>query len=242
MSEAESGAMQETALRFFGGLAKSYERLLDLATVYQDRRWKAWAEQWIPSGESRVLDLGCGTLLLEERMAGLKPRFVGLDLTFGMIRVGRMKELHNVELLVNGDAEGLPFPAESFDCIVSCYVPKYVNLRKLADELARVAKPGSTVVLYDFARPRGAYAPFLELYIQGGLRIAGRALRMRKSPAADVFERLPEIIDGTDWDHRVVGLMEERGFRTLVARPLTGGAVFAYCGRKSAIGQSANKA
>ncbi len=181
-----------------------------------------------------MLDLGCGTLLLEGRYGGLGWKFVGLDLTDEMVRIGRTKGLPNVSGLLNGDAENLPFPDQTFDAVVSCYVPKYVDVERLAEELARVSKPGAAVVMYDFARPRGPLAPFIGLYIRGGLRATGYLMKLGRMRAAFTFENLPGIIDRTDWDREIAGAMERRGFDTVESRPMTGGAVFCYSGRMGA--------
>jgi demethylmenaquinone methyltransferase/2-methoxy-6-polyprenyl-1,4-benzoquinol methylase len=225
--------MRSLALHLFQGLADSYDRTVDVATFFQDRYWKKWATQRAEIEDGGlVLDLGCGTLLMEERLPGFKCRFVGIDITKEMVRVGIDKGLPNVALVVGGDAESLPFPDETFDSVISCYVTKYVSIPKLAKELARVAKPGATVVLYDFVKPKGILAPFLELYIQGGLRAMGYLLRLTKKTAAFAFDNLPRIIDGATWDKEIVKIMEGRGIETAAAETLTGGVVFAYCGRK----------
>jgi len=229
----DSKGMGGTARRLFQGLAASYDRTVDIATLYQDRYWKRWVAEQASFGDGAlILDLGCGTLLLEERFGNKGCRYVGIDLTSEMAKRGWEKGLANVPLVVNGDAVSLPFPDKTFDGAVSCYVPKYVSVAKLADELARVVKPSARIVLYDFARPRGISAPLLEPYIQVGLRAIGYALRKAGSRAAFAFERLPQIIDGTSWDSEVVETMENRGFETMAATPLTAGAVFAYCGQK----------
>ncbi len=223
---------QGTALHLFRGLAGSYDRVVDYATLFQDRYWKSWAASWGASPGGLVLDLGCGTLLMEERLAGSGSKFVGVDLTEEMVRAGKAKGLANVALLVNGDAESLPFPEEIFDSVVSCYVPKYVRLTKFAEELSRVSKPGAVVVVYDFARPRGPLAPFLGAYIRGGLGVAGFFSRLSGAGAAYAFDRLPDIIYRTTWDREIQRAMEGRGFETVAAERLTGGVVFGYCGRK----------
>ena len=158
--------------------------------------------------------------------------FVGLDLTMEMIRMGTARGLRNVRALVNGDAEDLPFRDRTFDAVVSAYVPKYVNTGRMAKEVGRVCKPGARAVFYDFARPGGIFAPFLGLYIYGGLRVAGRLLRLIGRGEAITFEALPGIIGGATWDGEIWTAMENSGFETVEAGPLTGGAVFGYCGRK----------
>jgi len=229
----EPAGMHGRALKLFGGLAGSYERVVDFTTVYQDRYWKRWVEERLPAGRGGlVLDVGSGTLLMEERLAGSRCEFVGVDLSREMVGVGMSKMLPNVRVVVRGDAEKLPFPDGTFDSVFSCYVPKYVKIDRFAGELARVSRPGAQVVMYDFARPTGLLAPFLGAYTQVGLRVAGFLLGLAGRKAAYTFERLPEIIDGTRWDGEIVRAMEEKDFETLEAKRLTGGAVFAYCGRR----------
>ncbi|MDA4126018.1 MAG: class I SAM-dependent methyltransferase [Thaumarchaeota archaeon] len=225
--------MKATALELFRGLAKSYDRTVDFATLFQDRYWKNWVAHWMSAQKGEmVLDLGCGTLLMEERLEERRYSFVGLDLTEKMIRIGHSKNLPGVRLLVNGDAENLPFPDESFNSVISCYVAKYVDLEKFADEIARVTKPRATVVLYDFVRPRGPLAPFLELYIQGGIRAVGTMLSLARRDSAFTFRNLPGIVNNASWDSFIEQVMKARGFRTLALRRLTGGIVCAYCGAK----------
>lgn len=227
--------MKATALELFKGLARSYDLTVDIATLFQDRYWKNWVAEWTSAQEGdMVLDLGCGTLLMEERLQSRRYSFVGLDLTEKMIRIGQIKDLPDVRLLVNGDAENLPFPDGSFSSIISCYVVKYVDLVKFAEEIARVTKQGATVVLYDFVRPRGPLAPFLELYVRGGMRTAGALLGLARIDSAFTFSNLPAIVDASVWDARIEQVMESKGFRTRALRRLSGGIVCAYCGVKQA--------
>ena len=227
------GPSEGTALRLFRGLFRSYDRVVDCATFYQDRYWKRWAaERALDDGGGAVLDLGCGTLIFEERFGGRGHRFVGLDLTMEMLKMGKSKGL-DVGQIVNGDAESLPFAEKAFDAVVCFYVPKYVGVSALSAELARVTREGGNVVLYDFARPRGPLAPLLNFYIQGVLRTLGVALGKLKRGEGVTFSVLPSIIERTTWDDEVTDAMERSGFETLEKRRLTGGAVFAYHGRKS---------
>ncbi len=156
---APPGGIQGTALEIFGGLASSYERALDLATMTQDRYWKCWVVEnaSIRAGD-RVLDIGCGTCLLEERLEDTGCMVVGLDLTEQMIRIGQSKNLVCLEGLLVGDAEALPFPDGTFDAVVCCYVPKYVDRARFAREVARVLRAGGKVVSY---RLRTACRPVL---------------------------------------------------------------------------------
>ncbi|MBI3859452.1 MAG: class I SAM-dependent methyltransferase [Thaumarchaeota archaeon] len=226
--------LHRTALEMFGGLAKSYERTLDLATLVQDRYWKRWiADNAALSRGDRVLDIGAGTCLLEERLEGSGCEVMGLDLTEEMLSAGRDKKLGCVKLLVRGDAEYLPFREEAFDVVVSCYVPKYVELVAFAHEIARVLKDGGKVALYDFVRPGGPWLAVLALYLHGGMRIAGFLLSLAGNSAATTFRNLPRIVEGATWQERLPKLLARTGVRTVKNLKLTGGVVGAYSGKKS---------
>ncbi len=202
-----------TALRIFAGLWGSYDAVLRYATLMQDRRWKSWVIRNLGGrGGTTVLDVGCGTCVLEEMLSG-DVSTVGVDLTDGMIRAGQRKHIPRVASLLRSDGERLPFKASSFDAVVSCYVVKYCSPDMLVSEMARVLKPGGRLVVYDFARPRGRLWPLNALYVYGGVRVAGGLLELMGLSVSTTFTELPGIIFRSSW---------EEGFReTLVRAGLT---------------------
>jgi demethylmenaquinone methyltransferase / 2-methoxy-6-polyprenyl-1,4-benzoquinol methylase len=229
-----AGEGHTVALEIFRGLAKDYERALDTATFFQDRYWKRWlAEKASIRRSDLVLDVGCGTMVLEEKALRRDCRVVGVDLTEQMLRLGQKKRLGNIDGLLNSDAEALPFGDGVFDAVVSCYVAKYVDPRRFVEEAARVVKPAGRVVIYDFVRPRGAYRLPLQFYLQGGLRPVGALLGMARSGATATFRELPGIVGRATWDEGLEFAAGSSGLKTLSLRRLTGGVVVAYAGVKS---------
>jgi len=95
-----------------------------------------------------VLDNGCGTGFLMEicRDAGPAARFVGIDISAGMLDKAR----HHHERLVRGDSVRLPFADESFDTVFARSL-----LHHLPDpeagvrEMLRVLKPGGEMIVLD---------------------------------------------------------------------------------------------
>jgi demethylmenaquinone methyltransferase / 2-methoxy-6-polyprenyl-1,4-benzoquinol methylase len=219
-------AKSELARRIFGGLSPSYDSVLDRLTLYQDGMWKRKMLEKLPLGEgAMILDVGCGTCVLEERFQMKGSQFVGVDITGGMIKLAQQKGLKSLSMLGLADAEHLPFREESFDAVLSCYVPKYCDVRRLVKELGRVLKPGGRLAVYDFTRPRGPLSPFLNLYEVGFIPTFGRLVAPLDPALAFTCGVLPELIKSTTWSEEFGGALEENDLLKGGQEALTGGVV-----------------
>ncbi|MDZ7960445.1 MAG: class I SAM-dependent methyltransferase [Aulosira sp. DedQUE10] len=100
-----------------------------------------------------VLDLGCGTGRLLERLAAKFPdlRGTGLDLSSEMLRVARQKNCHRPRLIyVEGKAESLPFAEGQFDAVFNTIsFLHYLEPQQILNEVARVLSPGGRFYLVD---------------------------------------------------------------------------------------------
>ena len=97
-----------------------------------------------------VLEVGCGTGLVLERITRFASRARGVDLSPKMLELARQRRL-DVEV---ADATALPFPDASFDVACSFKVLAHVEAidRALA-EMARVVRPGGHVIA-EFYNPQ----------------------------------------------------------------------------------------
>jgi demethylmenaquinone methyltransferase/2-methoxy-6-polyprenyl-1,4-benzoquinol methylase len=227
--EDVSRGLQPLAKNIFEGLSPSYDRVLKLATLLQDGFWKKWlvGEASVGKGQT-ILDIGCGTGVLEENLLTDRGRVIGLDLTEEMLRVAQRKKIPSLESVYLGDAEKLPFQDGSFDLVVSCYVVKYCDAMVLASEAARVLRPGGRLVLYDFSRPRGLLAPFVGFYIYGVLKVFGALLRLVDASDALTYEALPDIIRTRKWDETFESTLKSAGFVDVGQKRLSGGAATGF--------------
>lgn len=221
-------------MHLFRGLADSYDRVLDYATLFQDRYWKSWlvSSARLRRG-SRILDIGCGTCVLESWLLPGEHRIVGLDLSEPMLRIAREKQVTNLDSLLLGDGEHIPCSDSSFDAVFSCYVVKYCRVEKLIGEIHRVLKPGGRLAMYDFTAPRGYFALFHAFYVYGALPGAGKLIGLIDRDLAFTFEYLPEVIRTRRWDEEIVGEMLSRGFTDVEKEPLSSGVVTAVIGTRS---------
>ncbi len=230
----EDGGLQRTAQEIFERLAPSYDSVLDYLTLYQDRYWKRFLlEEADLKGGLRVLDLACGTGILEGRLAGRDCEVVGLDLTERMIRVGRKRRGADQASLLVGDAENIPFADESFDIVLSCYLPKYCRADRMAEEVRRVLRLGGRVLLYDFSRPRGFLGAFHAFYVYGVLRILAVVFGLASRELEFTLTKLPEIIRESRWDEELFEVMPSLGFSEVGRKVLSGGVVTAVWGTRS---------
>jgi demethylmenaquinone methyltransferase / 2-methoxy-6-polyprenyl-1,4-benzoquinol methylase len=226
-----SAGLQGLSLRIFGGLYESYDKVAAIATLMQDRYWKTWVTgKAAIEPDERVLDIGCGTGLLEEHLAGVAVS--GLDLNEAMVRIAQRKRTVSLSSLSVGDAEHLPFRASSFEVLLSCYVVKYCDSRAFIAEMMRVLRPGGRFLLYDFTRPSGPLAPFLAFYEYGVLRIFGAVLRRVGSRLAFTFEALPSLISKRRWDDSFAQELRAKGFSGIGSKRLSGGAVTVFWATK----------
>jgi len=94
----------------------------------------------------RTLDVGCGTGVLTEELAGrTRGTVLGVDLDPGMVDFCR-KRHGNAEYRV-GDAHALDFPDGWFDLVVCHFLLLWcTDAAKAAQEMVRVTRPGGAVL------------------------------------------------------------------------------------------------
>jgi SAM-dependent methyltransferase len=117
---------------------------------------------------SRVLDVACGngnaTLAAARRFC----RTIGLDYVPELLARARERaaaERLSIEF-VEGDAESLPFPAGSFDAVLSTFGVMFApNQARTADELLRVCESGGKIGLASWT-PEGFLGDFFRTVAQ----------------------------------------------------------------------------
>ena len=90
---------------------------------------------------AEVLDLGCGTGLMGERLRPFADRLTGVDLSAGMLGKARRKQIYDA--LVEADVVGFTAGTARFDLVTAADVLIYIgDLAPLFDGVAAILAPG----------------------------------------------------------------------------------------------------
>jgi SAM-dependent methyltransferase len=118
---------------------RAYDSVIPLQRYWQRERFKI-VEQ-LSQNEGAVLDVGCGS----SRILDMLPEgSIALDV---LIRKLRYDQRFGVPL-VQASGFQLPFPNDSFPCVISSQVIEHVPKESpMIDELCRVLQPGGRLVL-----------------------------------------------------------------------------------------------
>ena len=170
----------------FASIATRYDLLNHLLSLNIDRSWRRFTTRTVPPEPGiPVLDCCTGTAdlaLAYYREGRGRTPVVGTDfcremLAIGGVKLRKAKAEHKV-VLVEGDTQRLPLPADSFGVVSVAF-----GLRNVADtvrgldEMVRVARPGGKVAILEFSRPRGAVLGRLYLaFFRNVLPRVGQAL------------------------------------------------------------------
>ncbi len=145
---------ESVAVAQFGAQARAY---LGSAVHAQGADLTALAALAAGQAQARVLDLGCGGGHVAYAVAPEVAEVVAYDLSAEMLAVvaaaARERGLANLRT-VEGPAERLPFPDDSFDIVLSRYsAHHWRDLDAGLREAARVVRPGGLVGIVDAVSP-----------------------------------------------------------------------------------------
>ncbi len=173
----------------FRSVAQRYDIMNDVMSLGTHRLIKRFTVQMsgLRPGQ-KVLDLAGGTGDFSMRFAaevGDSGQVVLADINEAMLQVGRDriidKGLSNNISIVQVNAESLPFPDNTFDCICIAYGLRNVTDKDVAlRSMQRALKPGGRVLVLEFSKPVNefvgkAYDVYSQLWPIAGKLITGDA-------------------------------------------------------------------
>jgi len=213
-TQAKAGLVADV----FHSVASRYDLMNDLMSGGIHRVWKRFTIELsgVRSGNA-VLDIAGGTGDLAARFAdivGPEGRVVLADINDSMLKVGRDKLLDNGRLgnleFVQADAQCLPFPDDSFDCVTIAF-----GLRNVTDKdaalrsMLRVLKPGGRLLVLEFSKPANPLlSKAYDTYSFRVLPLMGRLV----ANDADSYQYLAESIRMHPDQETLKDMMEDAGF------------------------------
>lgn len=122
--------------------------------------------------KSRVVDVGCGTGLITNRLVERAELIVGVDFSRRLLQEARKKaRSHQRVFLVLADADNLPFADHVFDMVLAITLLQNMpNPRSTLDEINRISKQTAPIVVTGLKK-RFAEEDFAEMLKDADLTI-----------------------------------------------------------------------
>jgi demethylmenaquinone methyltransferase/2-methoxy-6-polyprenyl-1,4-benzoquinol methylase len=210
----------------FGQIAPRYDLINDLQSFGLHRAWKRKAVRLAQVGQGMcALDICCGTGDIVFALRKCGAAVIGVDFSLPMLRGALRRGAGPAAgiLLMQGDAQRLPFADGTFDAVTVGY-----GLRNLIDwnrglaEMWRVAKPGGRLVVLDFGKPDNAvWRAIYFAYLRWAVPVFGRIFCKNASAYAYILESLQHY----SGQRGIEAQMRELGCQQVRVINLLGGAM-----------------
>ncbi len=233
--ESEAGKKQQVA-EMFNKISKRYDFLNHFLSLGIDIYWRRRAIGLLRKDNPKlILDIATGTGDFAIEALKLNPeRIVGVDISEGMLEVGRKKMQKKgydqvIELKL-GDSEKLLFEDNKFDSVIVAFgVRNFAELKVGLKDMYRVLKPGGKTVILEFSRPRVfPFKQIYDFYFRLILPKIGRIISGDNS----AYKYLPESVLEFPHGNKFLKILENVGFKNSKCIPLTFGISSIYIGQK----------
>lgn len=227
---------KEQVTKMFDTISKEYDGLNRVISFGIDIKWRKKAVQLVAdTNPNIILDIATGTGDLAINLAETNAeKIIGLDISEGMLNVGKEKILNKslqdrIEMVV-GDSENLPFEDNTFDAItVGFGIRNFETLEKGLAEILRVLKPGGIFVILETSVP--TKTPFKQgynLYTKNIMPLIGKLFSKDRS----AYKYLSDSASVFPYGETLNNILREIGFINVVNRPQTFGVATIYTSSK----------
>lgn len=165
----QTTSKKEQVTHMFDAIAPKYDLINQVLSMGIHKGWRKKSIQLLQAQQPKlILDVATGTADFAIEAMKLKPaKVTGVDISAGMLKLGQEKinklQLQNKIELKLADSESLPFSDNTFDAItVGFGVRNFEHLEQGIRDMHRVLKPGGTLVILEFSKPR--VFPVKQLY------------------------------------------------------------------------------
>jgi len=226
----------QPVFEIFDTIAPTYDRTNRILSGGIDLYWRRKMASLLPSAEKiKLLDLATGTgdqLLSLLKNSNRIDQAVGIDLAEEMLKIGRIKLKSYADrvTLQKASATAIPYLENTFTCATMSFGIRNVdNVPGCLREIYRVLRPKGRALILEFSLPTNKWIQKTYLlYLNKLLPHIGRMI----SAHEEAYTYLAKTIQAFPQAGAFCKLMEEAGFSSVKANPLTFGIVTIYQGDK----------
>lgn len=227
---------KEQVAQMFDTISENYDGLNRVISFGIDVKWRKKVLKLVANTRPEtVLDIATGTgdlaILMTQTNA---KKIIGLDISAGMLEVGRKKitdrKLDSKIEMVLGDSENIPYPDASFDAITVAFgVRNFENLEKGLAEILRVLKPGGIFVILETSVPeKFPYKQGYKFYSKYILPLIGKIFSKDNS----AYQYLSDSASVFPYGEALNNILQKVGFIEVKALPQTFGVASIYIASK----------
>jgi demethylmenaquinone methyltransferase/2-methoxy-6-polyprenyl-1,4-benzoquinol methylase len=233
--DSELGKKEQVA-QMFDTISGNYDELNRVISFGIDVKWRKKVLKLVSDTHpDTVLDIATGTgdlaILMTQTNA---TKIVGLDISSGMLDVGRKKisekKLDAKIEMILGDSENIPYENDSFDAITVAFgVRNFETLEKGLAEILRVLKPGGIFVILETSVPE--QFPFKQgykFYSKNILPLIGKMFSKDDS----AYQYLSDSASVFPYGEALNNILRKTGFIEVNALPQTFGVATIYSASK----------
>jgi demethylmenaquinone methyltransferase/2-methoxy-6-polyprenyl-1,4-benzoquinol methylase len=227
---------KEQVTQMFDTISENYDGLNRVISFGIDIKWRKRVVAILKKKNPEILlDIATGTgdLAINLVQTGAR-KIVGLDISPGMLEVGKKKVLEKhmektIEM-IEGDSENLPFKDNMFDAVTVAFgVRNFETLEKGLSEIHRVLKPSGTFVVLETSVPtKTPYKQGYHFYTKNILPRIGRLFSKDDSAYAYLSESASVFPHGENFNN----ILRKIGFIDVVNKPQTFGVASIYVATK----------
>ena len=227
---------KEQVTQMFDALSSNYDGLNRVISFGIDIKWRKKVLVLVAAkNPDTILDIATGTGDLAILMTKTSAKtIIGLDLSAGMLEVGKTKiedkKLSDKIEMVLGDSENIPYNDNHFDAITVAFgIRNFENLEKGLSEIKRVLKPNGIFVVLETSVPnKTPYKQGYSIYTKYILPLIGKLF----SKDNVAYGYLSESANVFPYGEELNNILRKIGFIEVEHLPQTMGVATIYTASK----------
>ena len=227
---------KEQVTKMFDTISNEYDGLNRVISFGIDVKWRNKVVEMVAKSKpENILDIATGTGDLAISLTSTDAKeIIGLDISDGMLEVGRKKisskNLDGIISMVIGDSEDLPFEDNTFDAITVAFgVRNFEHLEKGLAEILRVLKPNGIFVILETSVPTN---PFYKAGYNVHCKLIMPTIGKLFSKDKVAYSYLSESASLFPYGEALNNILRKIGFINVEHKPQTMGVATIYSASK----------